>query len=181
VILTRLSLEGAYSIDPEPISDERGFFARWWDRVELAELGLSTEIAQCSVAWNERRGTLRGLHFQHPPHAEVKLVRCTRGAVWDVIVDLRPDSPTHARWQAVELTAENGRVLYVPEGFAHGYQTLVDHTETLYMISSPYAPDAASGVRWDDPAFGIDWPLAEATILSERDRNWPDYVRSRDT
>lgn len=181
MIITELELGGAYAIDPERIPDERGFFARWWDRAELAAHGLSTDIEQCNVAWNERRGTLRGLHFQVAPHAEVKLVRCTRGVVWDVIVDLRADSPTHGRWQAVELTEENGRTLYIPGGFAHGYQTLTDDTETLYLISAAYAPEAASGVRWDDPAFSIDWPLPDNPVMSKRDRAWPDYVRSRET
>jgi dTDP-4-dehydrorhamnose 3,5-epimerase len=134
------------------------------------------DLAQCSISRNDRAGTLRGLHFQTAPHEEAKLVRCTRGTIFDVIVDLRPDSPTHAEWIGVELDAEEGTALYVPKGFAHGFQTLVDETEVLYMISDPYVPEAASGVRWDDPAFGIEWPPADVRVISERDRSWPDYA-----
>jgi dTDP-4-dehydrorhamnose 3,5-epimerase len=176
VIFTELELEGAFVIGLEPIEDERGFFALVWAPGEFAQRGLETRIAQCNLAYNERAGTLRGLHFQTAPHAEVKLIRCTRGAVYDVIVDLRPESPTYMRWQAVELTAENGQMLYVPEGFAHGYQTLVDATETYYQVSHPYVPAAQAGVRWDDPAFGIEWPDADERIISARDRAWNDYV-----
>ncbi len=170
-----LDLEGAYLIELEPHRDERGFFARTWCREEFAAHGLSPAVAQCSTSHNERAGTLRGLHFQRPPHAEVKIVRCTRGAIFDVIVDLRPESATHAAWVGVELTEEQGNAMYVPEGFAHGFQTLTDHADVLYMISVPHAPDAASGVRWDDPSFGIEWPEAGERPISERDRAWPDY------
>jgi dTDP-4-dehydrorhamnose 3,5-epimerase len=170
-----LELEGAYVIELEPYRDERGFFARTWCREEFAEHGLTPVVAQCSTSHNEHAGTLRGMHFQHPPHAEAKLVRCTRGAIFDVIVDLRPGSPTLARWAGVELTEERGNAIYVPEGFAHGFQTLTDDADVLYMISVSYAPDAASGVRWDDPAFGIEWPEAAERTISDRDRAWPDY------
>jgi dTDP-4-dehydrorhamnose 3,5-epimerase len=169
-----LELEGAHVIELEPYEDERGSFARIWCRDELADHGLTAELAQCSISRNARAGTLRGLHFQQAPHEEAKLVRCTRGSIFDVIVDLRPGSPTRFRWLGVELEAERGNALFVPEGFAHGFQTLVDDAEVLYMISHPYVPEASAGVRWDDPAFAIDWPEAAARTISERDRSWPD-------
>ena len=176
MIFTKTELPGAYVIDLERREDERGFFARAWSEDEFAERGLSTRVVQCNLSWNERRGTLRGLHFQRPPHAEVKLVRCTRGAIYDVIVDLRPGSPAYGRWLGVELTAENRRMLYVPEGFAHGYQTLVDGTETYYQVSEFYAPGAEGGLRWDDPALAIEWPEADERIMSAKDESWPDFV-----
>lgn len=177
MIFREAELPGAYVLELERREDERGFFARAWCRDELAAHGLDARVAQANVSWNERRGTLRGLHFQRAPHAEVKLVRCTRGAVYDVIVDLRPGSPTYTRWLGVELSAENGRSLYVPEGFAHGYQTLVDGSETFYLVSEPYAPGAEGGVRWDDPAFGISWPDVAERVVSAKDGSWPDFVR----
>jgi dTDP-4-dehydrorhamnose 3,5-epimerase len=170
-------LEGAYVLELEPREDERGSFARTWCRDELAEHDLVNELAQCSISRNTRAGTLRGMHFQQSPHEEAKLVRCTRGAIFDVIIDLRPSSPTHAKWIGVELEAERGTAVFVPKGFAHGFQTLVDGAEVLYMISDPYAPEAASGVRWDDSAFAIRWPYASDRTISERDLAWPDYVR----
>ena len=170
-----LELPGAFLLELERIDDERGFFARTFCRDEFAEHGLATEIVQANTAFNVRAGTLRGLHYQAAPHAEAKLVRCTRGAVYDVIVDLRRDSPTFTRWLGVELSAENDALLYVPEGFAHGYQTLVDETETSYLMSQFYEPSAARGVRWDDPAFGIEWPEVAERTLNERDRSWPDF------
>jgi dTDP-4-dehydrorhamnose 3,5-epimerase len=169
-------LDGAYVIELEPYEDERGSFARIWCRDELAAHGLTAELAQCSISRNARAGTLRGLHFQRAPHEEAKLVRCTRGSIFDVIVDLRPGSPTRSRWVGVELEAERGNALYVPEGFAHGFQTLVDDAEVLYMISHRYVPEAAGGVRWNDPAFAIDWPEARARTISDRDRAWPDFT-----
>lgn len=174
---TETELPGAFVIELERREDERGFFARAWCEQEFAENGLDTRISQSNLSYNQRAGTLRGMHYQAPPHAEVKLVRCTRGAVYDVIVDLRPASSTYMRWIGVELSAENGRALYVPEGFAHGYQTLADDTETYYQVSAPYAPTAERGVRWDDPAFGIDWPPADDRVISTKDRAWPDYRR----
>ena len=176
MILTPTAITGALLIELDRHQDERGFFARAWSADELAAAGLVTGIAQCNIAFNERAGTLRGLHFQRPPHEEVKLVRCTRGAIHDVIVDLRPDSTTYRRWLAVELTAENRTTLYVPAGCAHGYQTLVDATETFYMHSAAHGPEAEGGVRWDDPALGIEWPPAEPRIMSARDRGWPDLA-----
>ena len=175
MIFTALELEGSFLVDLEQRQDDRGFFARAWCREEFAAHGLNPELVQCNLSFNHAAGTLRGMHFQREPHAEAKLIRCTRGAIVDVIVDLRRGSPTHARWLAVELSEENRSALYVPEGFAHGYQTLVDRTETLYQVSEAYAPGAEGGVRWDDPGFGIEWPPAERRIISEKDRTWPDY------
>jgi dTDP-4-dehydrorhamnose 3,5-epimerase len=172
---TETELPGAFVIDLERLEDERGFFARAWCEEELASQGLSTRVSQCNLSFNERRGTLRGMHYQAPPHAEVKVIRCTRGAVYDVIVDVRPESDTYTRWIGIELTAENRRLLYVPEGFAHGYLTLEDETETFYQVSEPYTPDAERGVRWNDPAFGIEWPEAGELVISEKDRGWPDF------
>jgi dTDP-4-dehydrorhamnose 3,5-epimerase len=169
------ALAGAFIVDIEPAQDERGFFARTWCRCEFEQHGLNADLAQCSVSFNRRRGTLRGMHFQEKPHEETKVVRCTRGAIYDVIVDLRRDSPTFRKWIAVELNADNRRMLYVPAGVAHGFQSLVDDTEVFYQISVPYHPESARGVRCDDPAFGIRWPVAER-IISDRDRRYPDFV-----
>ena len=166
----------AWLVEPEPHEDERGTFARVWCREEFSERGLSTELAQCSISRNPRMGTLRGLHLQRAPHEESKLVRAVAGAIFDVIVDLRLDSATSGRWFGIRLDAEDGRALYIPEGVAHGFQTLADHSDVLYMISTPYAPEAASGVRWDDPAFAIEWPSFPARIISERDRSWPEWT-----
>jgi dTDP-4-dehydrorhamnose 3,5-epimerase len=174
MIWRETELPGAFVIETEPIEDERGWFARIYDESEFAERGLSSRFVQSSAAFNKEWGTLRGMHFQAEPHAEAKLVRCIRGAVHDVIVDLRPGSSTFKRWAAVELTAEGGRMLYVPEGLAHGYLTLEDETETLYMISAPYSPGSARGVRWDDPAFGIEWPH-DPRVMSDKDKAWPDF------
>jgi dTDP-4-dehydrorhamnose 3,5-epimerase len=175
VIFTPTRLDDAYLIDVERQADERGFLARTFCEREFAEHGLPMRIVQSSTIHSPRRNTLRGLHYQEAPHAEVKLVRCTRGSIFLVMVDLRPDSPTTGSWHGVKLTADNERLAYVPEGFAQGYQTLEDDTEVLYQMSHHYVPEAARGVRWDDPAFGIEWPPAEERIISERDRAWPDY------
>jgi dTDP-4-dehydrorhamnose 3,5-epimerase len=175
VIFTPAPLRDAVIIDVERRGDERGHLARTFCEQEFADHGLVTRFVQASTIFSPRRGTLRGLHYQRPPHAEVKLVRCTRGAARVTIVDLRPSSPTHTRWLGVELTPDNGRLLYVPKGFAQGYQTLVDDTEVAYQMSHEYVPDAAAGVRWDDPALGIEWPPAARRIISERDMAWPDY------
>jgi dTDP-4-dehydrorhamnose 3,5-epimerase len=172
---TPLALQGAYVVEIDRHEDERGFFARTWDRDEFAALGLPGEVVQCSVSRNTLAGTLRGLHFQAAPHAETKLVRCTRGTIYDVIVDLRVDSPTHTHWVAVELDAGRANALFVPRGFAHGFQTLRDDSEVFYMMSTPYVAEASTGVRWDDPAFGIDWPPAVSRVMSPRDAAWPDY------
>jgi dTDP-4-dehydrorhamnose 3,5-epimerase len=177
MIFTPTELEAAFILDVEPREDDRGFFARVFCVDELAAHGLATEFVQANAGVSTRAGTLRGMHFQRAPHAEAKLVRCTAGAVYDVAVDLRPGSPTRGRWVGVELTAANHRQLYVPEGFAHGYQTLADDTELVYATTHPYAPEAATGVRFDDPAFGIAWPLP-VTSISDADTSWPDYEES---
>jgi dTDP-4-dehydrorhamnose 3,5-epimerase len=175
VLFTETELDGAYIVDLEPREDDRGFFARAWCANEFAEHGLSTELVQSNLAFNRRQGTLRGMHFQREPHAEVKLVRCTRGAVYDAIIDLRSGSQTYMRWIGIELTDENRRALYVPKGFAHGYQTLVDDTEIFYQVSEFYSPEFEDGVRWNDPAFGIRWPDPATPLLSSKDAAWPDY------
>ena len=164
-------LRGVVVVELEALEDERGFFARSFCQDEFRTHGLRAVIAQCNVSWNRKRGTLRGLHFQAAPHEEAKVVRCTRGAVWDVIVDLREGSPTRLRWHAQELNAENRLAFYVPEGFAHGFQTLTDDTEVLYQMSEYYHPTLARGLRWDDPKIRIRWPLPEP-MLSERDRSY---------
>ena len=169
-----LELPGVFLIEPEPIADDRGFFARTWCSREFADRGLVAAIAQCSLSFNRRKGTLRGMHYQAPPHEEVKIVRCTAGAIYDVVIDLRPGSPTRGRWLGVELSAANHRHLYVPAGFAHGFQTLADDTEVFYQISQFYHPESARGLRYDDPAFGIRWPLGDITV-SERDLSFPEF------
>jgi len=167
-------IAGAVLIEPERFEDERGFFARTWCRREFERHGLNPELVQCSISFNARKGTLRGMHFQVAPHEEAKLVRCTRGAVYDVIVDLRPASPTFKQWAAVELTAQNHKMLYIPEGVAHGFQTLADDTEIFYQMSAFYHPESARAFRFDDPAFDIKWPLPVAA-MSEKDRRYDDY------
>jgi dTDP-4-dehydrorhamnose 3,5-epimerase len=168
-------IQGAYVVELDRNEDERGFFARVWCRDEFAEHGLTAGLAQCSISHNLRAHTLRGMHFQRHPHEEAKLVRVMRGAIFDVIVDLRPESETVGQWLGVTLDGDDGRALFVPEGVAHGFQTLVDDTDVLYFISVPYAPDASAGVRWDDPTFGIDWPAAPDRTISDRDRSWPNW------
>jgi dTDP-4-dehydrorhamnose 3,5-epimerase len=172
VILRPTKLAGAYLVEPEPRSDERGFFARTYGESEFRALGLEPCGRQWSISYNIRRGTLRGLHFQAEPHGETKLVRCVAGAVWDVIVDLRRDSPTFGQWAAAELSAANRLAFYIPRGFAHGFQTLAEDSELLYGISPDYVPEAARGVRWNDPAIGIGWPLPPVA-LSVRDAELP--------
>ena len=170
-----MTLRGVWLIQPVPARDHRGFFARTFCAQEYADHGLETRFVQHSTSQSAMRGTLRGMHFQRAPHVEVKVVRCLKGAVWDVIIDLRPESPTYRRWEGCELTAQNLRQLYVPEGFAHGFQALCDDVEVGYLISTFYAPAAASGVRYDDPGFAIEWPM-QPTVMSETDRAWPDFV-----
>ncbi len=174
MIFTETRLRGAFLIDLERHEDDRGFFARSWCGREFEDHGLNPRIAQCSVSFNVRKGTLRGMHYQVKPFEEAKLVRCTRGSLRDVIVDLRPDSPTRAKHWSVVLSADNGRMLYVPEGLAHGFITLEDATEVFYQISEFYSPESQRGFRWNDPAFGIDWP-DEVRVISERDRTFPDF------
>lgn len=172
MIFTESPLAGAYTIELTRIEDDRGFFARTYDAESFAARGLPAEMPQCSVSFNAHKGTLRGMHFQAAPHGEDKLVRCTSGAIFDVIVDLRPDSPTQRRWFGIELTAENRLSVFVPKWFAHGFVTLKDDTEVFYMISAPYAPGYERGVRWNDPALAIRWPI-EPAILSARDAGFP--------
>lgn len=167
-------LAGAFLVRPKKLADARGFFARVWCTEEFRQHGLNPTIVQINTGLSHKAGTLRGMHFQQAPHAEAKFIRCTRGAIYDVIVDLRPDSPTRGRWVGYELTAENGHMLYAPEGFAHGYQTLCDDAEMYYTTSAMYAGGAARGVRFDDPAFGIVWPRP-VSVISDADRGWPDY------
>ena len=174
MIFTEAPIPGAYVIDPERLEDERGFFARTWCQREFEAHGLNPGLAQCNISYNRRKGTLRGMHYQAVPHAEARLVRCTSGAIYDVIVDLRPDSVTFKRWFPVELTADNRRMLYIPEGLAHGFLTSRDDTEVFYQMSEFYTPGSARGVRWNDPAFGIEWPQ-EIQVIAERDRNYPDF------
>jgi len=165
-------IEGAFVIEVEPIQDERGFFARSWCAAEFESHELDTRIVQCNVSFNRTQGTLRGMHYQKPPHEEAKLVRCTSGAIYDVIVDIRTDSPTYRKWVGVELAAENHRMLYVPRGFAHGFQTLADDSEVFYQMSQAYHPASASGFRQDDPTVNIDWPVARKTV-SDKDQMLP--------
>jgi dTDP-4-dehydrorhamnose 3,5-epimerase len=175
VIFLPTALPGAFVVELERKEDERGYFARTWCQREFESMGLNPGLVQCSVSYNLRRRTLRGMHWQAAPHGEVKLVRCTRGAIWDAILDLRPDSPTYTRHLGVELTAESGRALYIPEGLAHGFVTLADGSEVFYQMSQFHEPTAARGVRWNDPAFAIDWPVTDP-ILHPRDAGYPDFV-----
>ncbi len=172
MIFTETKLRGTFIIEPSLFPDERGWFATVWNYEAFAQHGLAARFVQANSSFNKQRGTLRGMHFQLEPHQEAKLVRCTVGAIYDVVVDLREDSPTFRQWAAVELTSSNRRVLYVPEGFAHGFQTLEDDTEVAYQISEYYYPESARGVRWDDEVFGIKWPLP-ISVISERDRSHP--------
>jgi dTDP-4-dehydrorhamnose 3,5-epimerase len=174
MIFTPTELQDAVIIDPEVREDARGFFARIWCQDELGAQGLNTSVVQVNMSYSRTRGTLRGMHYQRAPHAETKLVRCTMGAIYDVIVDIRPESPTYLRWIGVELSAKNHRMLYIPEGFAHGFQTLTDDVEVTYQVTAFYTPGAEGGARYDDPAFGIRWPL-DVTVISEKDRGWPDF------
>lgn len=168
-------IAGAYVIDIEPKGDERGFFARGFCQQEFEALELNSKVAQANIGVSRQRGTLRGLHYQIAPYAETKLVRCTAGAVFDVIVDLRPASSSYQKWLGIELAADTRRMLYVPEGCAHGYLTLVDNTEIFYLVSQFYAAGAERGLRWNDPVFGIEWPIAQGLVISEKDRRWPDW------
>lgn len=167
-------LAGAFVVELQRLEDDRGFFARTFCAEEFRAHGLDPVVSQCSVSFNRRRGTLRGMHFQAAPHEEAKLVRCVQGAIWDVIVDLRPGSPTRLKWFGTELSAGNRRALYIPQGFAHGFQTLRDDSEVLYMMNVPFHPASARGLPWNDPAFGIEWPIADP-VMSDRDRAFGRY------
>ena len=174
MIFHETKLPGVYEIHLEPMTDERGFFARSWCQKEFENHGLNPKLVQCSISFNSRKGTLRGMHFQAPPYAEAKVVRCTRGAIYDVVVDLRPDSPTYRDWMGVVLTAANRHMVYMPEGCGHGFLTLEDESEILYQMSEFYYAESARGVRWNDPAFQIAWP-EKVKVISERDRTYPDF------
>lgn len=180
MIFTETSLSGAFIVDLDPREDERGFFARAWCRDEFAAQGLAIDLAQANLSFSRKRGTIRGLHYQVAPHGEAKSIRCIRGAIYDVAVDLRPESPTYEQWVGVELTSENRRMLYIPQGCAHGYQTLEDDSEALYHVSEAYAPEAERGVRWNDPAFGIAWPETAGALVSPKDAAWPDFGPQRE-
>ena len=177
MIFTETLLKGAYIIDLERREDERGFFARSWCQREFIELSLDPCVVQCNISYNKNKGTLRGMHYQAAPYAEAKLVRCTRGAIYDVMIDLRDGSPTQFRWSASKLTTENRTALYIPKGFAHGFLTLEPESEVFYQMSEFYVAEAASGVRWNDPLFRIDWP-DQVTVISAKDRAYPDYQQN---
>jgi dTDP-4-dehydrorhamnose 3,5-epimerase len=174
MLFQKTKLAGVFEIGIEPRCDERGFFARSWCRQEFESNGLNSKLAQCSLSFNARKGTLRGIHYQATPYPETKIVRCTRGAIYDVVVDLRPQSPTYKQWIGATLTAENRLMLYVPEECGHGFLTLADETEVFYQISEVYHPELARGVRWNDLAFDITWP-GPAEQMSDRDRTYPDF------
>ena len=174
---TEMKLKGAYLIEPEPIQDHRGFFARTWCEKEFDEQGLNSNLVQCNISFNHKRGTLRGMHYQAKPHEEAKLVRCTMGSIYDVIVDICPDSPTFKQWVGVKLTAQNRRMLYIPEGMAHGFQTLEDNTEVFYQMSEFYHPESAKGILWNDPSLEINWLIneSEKLTISDKDKNYATF------
>lgn len=174
MIFKETNLQGAFVIELEKFEDERGFFSLSWSEKEFARYGLESRLVECNVSFNRKKGTLRGMHYQETPHGQVKLVRCTRGAIYDVIIDLRPTSPTFKDWFGIELTANNYLTLYVPIDFAHGFQTLEDNSEVLYQMSAPFVSGSGRGVRWDDSAFGIEWPNDERIIIA-RDREYADF------
>jgi len=172
---TPTKIQGIWIVNLERHQDERGWFARTWCAEEFEQHCLNAKLSQCSESFNRHRGTLRGMHYQAAPHEEAKLVRCVRGAIFDVALDLRSRSPTFKQWVGIELTEENGRAVYIPEGCAHGFQTLKDNTEVFYMMSKPYVPEGSRGVRWDDPMFGLKWPLPKTSFLSPRDAAYPNF------
>jgi dTDP-4-dehydrorhamnose 3,5-epimerase len=174
MIFKETKLKGSFIIEIERLEDQRGFFARGWCKMEFESHGLESRLVQANISLTKKKGTLRGLHYQVAPHEETKIIRCTRGSVYDVVVDLRPNSPTYMQWLGVELSADNYRMLYVPRGFARGYQTLEDKTEIFYHVSEFYTPAAERGIRYDDPVFGISWPL-RVEEMSDKDKSWPDY------
>jgi dTDP-4-dehydrorhamnose 3,5-epimerase len=177
MVFKETKLGGAFVIELERFEDERGFFAHSWSAKQFAERGLISRLVECSISFNRRRGTVRGMHYQAAPHGQAKVVRSTMGSIYDVIIDLRTGSPTFRQWVGVELTAHNRRMLYIPKDFAHGFQTLEDKTEVFYQMSDIYVPESGRGVRWNDPAFGITWPEAPKIIIDERDRTYPDFDR----
>jgi dTDP-4-dehydrorhamnose 3,5-epimerase len=175
MVFAETKLKGVFTIEPELQEDERGFFGRTFDQKEFEARGLNPRVVQCNISFNKKKGTLRGMHYQIAPYQEAKLVWCTKGAIYDVIIDLRKASPTLRQWVALKLTAENRRMLYIPEGFAHGFQTIDDNTEVFYQMSEFYHPGSSRGVRWNDPAFGIVWP-DDIRVISDRDRQYPDFI-----
>jgi len=177
MIFTETKLKGAFVIELEKLEDPRGFFARAFCQKEFKEHGLNPNIVQSNVSLNFKKGTMRGMHFQAAPYQEVKMIRCTRGAIFDVIIDLRKNSPTYKRWVSIELTEDNYKMLYIPEDFAHGYLTLKDKSEVIYFVTQFYQPNSEAGVRYNDPAFGIQWPAkVDPRMMTDKDKNWPDYV-----
>jgi dTDP-4-dehydrorhamnose 3,5-epimerase len=175
IIFKETKIKGAFVIEPERFADERGFFARSFSEKEFSEHGLRVEFVEAAISFSLRKHTVRGMHYQAPPNAQAKLVRCTRGAIYDALIDLRPDSPTYKHWFGWELSAQNRLMLYIPEGCAHGFQTLADETEVFYQLSAGYAPASERGVRWNDPIFGISWPMTDGVTIKERDRTYPDF------
>ena len=176
MIFNETKLEGVFIIEPEKKEDQRGFFAQIWDKKKFEEMNLNPNLVQSSISYNKKRGTVRGLHFQIPPYEEIKLIRCTKGKIFDVVIDLRPFSRTYTEWVSIELSDQNRKMIYVPEKFAHGFQTLEDNTEVYYQMSEYYKPESARGVRWDDPLFSIKWPIAVATML-KRDAEFSNYSK----
>jgi len=176
IIFKETKLKGAYVIEPEQFADQRGFFARSFSQTEFADRGLRTQFVEAGISFNLKKHTVRGMHFQAPPNAQAKLVRCTHGAIYDVMIDLRPESSTYKQWFAQTLSPENRLMLYIPENFAHGFQTLEDNSELFYQLSAGYHPPSERGVRWNDPAFAIQWPETERIVINERDRTYPDVV-----
>lgn len=176
MIFTETRLPGAYVIELEPIHDNRGFFSRVMCKREFDAHNLTTDFVQANITFSPEMGTLRGMHYQIRPHKEVKLVHCTRGAIYDVIIDMRPDSATYLQWIATEISAENRKMVYIPGEFAHGYMTLADKTEVYYQVAQYYAPEYERGIRWDDPAFQIEWPVVSEMVLSAKDKAWPDFI-----
>lgn len=174
MIFTELELKGAYLLEIKKISDDRGFFGRSWCKNEMEEHGLNGNVVQQNVSLSKQKGTLRGMHYQPDPYAETKLIRCTRGTIYDVIIDIRPDSPTWKQWVGVELSADNYKMVYVPEGFAHGFLTLEDNSEVTYLVTQFYAPGAEAGIRYNDPLFGVEWP-GKVQVISDRDSSHPDF------
>lgn len=177
MIITETKLKGAFVIEPEVFKDDRGYFAELWTQIQLQKHGIDSGFVQCNISHNKRKGTLRGLHYQVAPDAQAKLISCTAGAIFDVGVDLNPGSPTYRQWIGVELSASNHRMIYLSGDFAHGYQTLEDNSEILYLVNAGYAPASERGVRWDDPAFAIEWPDTVGRIMSERDKGYQDLIR----
>jgi dTDP-4-dehydrorhamnose 3,5-epimerase len=175
MVFKETRLKGAFIIELEKIVDDRGFFSRAWCQKEFKAHGLNPNVVQCNLSFNTSKGTLRGMHYQIAPHEEAKIIRCTRGKVYDVIIDLRPQSPTYLRWAGFELSSENRKMLYVPESFAHGYLTLADNTELFYQVSRFYSPESECGIRWNERAVNIKWPRTNGLIITDKDKNWPDF------